>query len=114
MVVDLREIESGQSVTVTLANGEEYSGIVVDKDNDYADDYTKGYVRFAFEGDWWDRVKDRVDTEVLDLSQEFARVTGEPQTVSLAGTVWVGDVEDASVPRYKDMGEVVAVEVNDE
>lgn len=108
MSVDLRDYETGDRVTVVLEDGEEFTGVVTDRDYDEADDYSRGYYSAAFEGDWWDRVNDRVESEVLRLRQDYARRSGRPLDATLYGHVWRGEVREASEPEYKELGPIAS------
>lgn len=102
MTVDFRGLACGDWLRIVLDSGESFSGMVVDYEHVSADDHTEGSVRFAFEGDLWEQVNDRVDSEVLHVSQRFARKTGTPKTAELSGHI----VKDEMGFEYKKLGEI--------
>lgn len=109
-VKDLREVDNGDELTITTESGEEFTAMVTGHEHDPSDNYTKGYVRCNFEDGLWEQVKDRVDSEVLDLRQTYARKSGRLSDTELYGTVWPEPAE-TSEPEYVSMGEVESVEV---
>lgn len=108
--IDLRDVENGDELTIELETGETFTGTAVDIEHEHADDYGSGHVEFAFEGDWWERINDRVDTEVLSVRQTLKRRTSEPGDVSLAGVVWRGEPKETSTSEYVELGEVSEVD----
>jgi hypothetical protein len=111
MTVDLREFGRGDRVTVETDDGETWTGLLSGYEQSPPDAYGKGYVSATFEGEgFWDRLKDRVDSEVLNLRQDYSRDDGRPQEATVGGHVWVGEVEEASVIEYRELSTVVSVE----
>lgn len=102
---DFRDVEIDDEIKLTLTSGESFTGIISSKEYDPAD-ITKGYISLGFEGDLWDQVKDRVDSEVLQIRQDLARKTGDPKEAVLTGTVWVGEDEESSVSEYQTLGTI--------
>lgn len=102
---DLRELDDGDRVTITIRGGERLTATVIDPQHDPADEYGRGFWSAAFEGGLWGQVADRFDSEVLHLTQTFDRRTGEPGTPMASGTV-----ERGGSLRRSTLGEVVDVE----
>lgn len=112
MGVDLSEYENGDRINITLEDGETFdSAYVAGRDHDPAEtQWEQSHFSLTIEGDWWDQVNDRVDSEVLNAQQSSER-GGEPlKDASLYGTVWAGEVEEASEPEYKELGTIESVE----
>jgi hypothetical protein len=109
MSVDLRDVSRNNRLRIVTKDGEEFVGIVSGYEHTPADEYTKGSVRFPFEGDLWEQVKDRVDSEVLEVSQRFSRTVGEPKTATLSGHVEQDDIVDPF--KNKTLGEIKTVEI---
>jgi hypothetical protein len=86
-MIDIREFNKGKKVTVRTEEGEEFAGVLVGEEHSRVNEHTNGFHNFTFEGDWWDRVKDRVDMGVLEIHQRFARSTGDPKEPKLVGIV---------------------------
>jgi len=106
-LINLRNYTNGDRLTVTLESGETFDGVVSDRDGDSSDTYGKGWVRITFEGDLWEQVNDRVDSEVLELRQDFSRVRGDPQTPELYGHIWPED--SVGDPEYVKLGNVAEI-----
>lgn len=86
-MIDIRKFNRGDRVTVRTKEGETFTGSLVGVEYGQFNEHTHGFHNFTFEGDWWDRIKDRVDVEVLEIHQKFALSTGEPKKPKLLGTV---------------------------
>ena len=112
--VDLRGLGTGDSIRVTTDSGEEFDLYVSDADGREATEYSRGHVFLTVEGEGvWEQVQDRVESEVLHLRQQYERLTAEPRTAMLLGTVWKredGAPEEAAEPYYEALGEVETVE----
>ena len=112
--VDLREFDTGDRVRVVLASGEEFSLYVSRYGGNPATDYSRGHRSLTVEGEGvWEQVKDRVESEVLHLRQQYEQRTADPRTAKLYGTVWKRDdgaPKEAAEPYYEALGEVETVE----
>jgi hypothetical protein len=104
--IDLRDVSNGDWLAITLTDGETFRGMVVDYEHVQRDVYEQDSVRFAFEGDLWDQVQDRVDSEVLNVTQRFARKTGKPKKAVVHGHI----MPDETSFEYKKLGEVDSVQ----
>lgn len=109
-MVDLRTYDKGDEVHVQLKTGDVFTGTLISKEQDMTSDYSKGWLRFTFEGDWWNRIKDEVDSEQLFIHQEFTMSTGDPKKAVLRGVEWIGEEEEMSEPVYKTLGTIEQVE----
>lgn len=110
--IDLTDVEKGDRLTVELESGERFEdGYVSSAEVTHAEEpFEKTRVRLGFENDFWEQVRDRVDSEVLDIMQESER-GGEPmEQPTLAGVYWEGPSEESSTPHYKELGTIVEVE----
>lgn len=85
---NIRDVEMGDKFTLTMESGESLSGVVVDIEN-HKSYYTTSWTRVVIEGDWWEQVSDRVDTEVLKLYQEYLS-SDVPKTPVVRGDEWNG------------------------
>jgi hypothetical protein len=104
--IDLRDVSNGDWLAITLTDGETFRGMVVDYEHVQRDVYEQDSVRFAFEGDLWNQVQDRVDSEVLNVTQRFARKTGKPQKAVVHGHT----MPDETSFEYKKLGEIDSVQ----
>lgn len=109
---DLRDYTVGQTVQLTLESGEEFEGMIVEREYSKFTSYSKGWIKLSIEGDWWEQVNDRVDNEVLTLRQEFTRSLGNPKKILLTGVKWVGPDPEASEPEYHTLGKVAKLSKN--
>ena len=108
-MVDLRNLERGDSVQVTLDSGEEFSGKIVSKEQEPANEFSKGWIRLSFEGEWWEQVNNRVDDEVLTLRQDFGISSGRAKGATMEGVKWVGKDPESSEPKYIILGHIELV-----
>lgn len=103
---DLRDVENGVELKITMESGEVFEGAVVGYTHDEHTDYSAEHVSFPFEGDLWDQVKDRLDHEVLHVQQTFERRTGTPGGITVTGTIVDGEMHESV-----SMGVVEAIKV---
>jgi hypothetical protein len=112
--IDLRDLDVGDAFSVEIDTGEQFDLEVVDSDGSLDVTYSRGHVFLTVEGKGvWEQVQDRVESEVLHLRQQYERLTAEPRTAMLLGTVWKredGAPEEAAEPYYEALGEVETVE----
>lgn len=110
--IDLSDVENGDRLTITLESGETFEeALVVGADKDIAEfSYDTTFLRFPIEGDWWEQVNDRVESEVLELIQQSGR-GGDPLCApEVTGHIWVGEPKEASEPEYVTLGTVSEIE----
>lgn len=111
-VPDLTEYDAGDQIRVVTEHDEEFELQVVDYTHDpiqYPKD--RSYTQMALEGeDVWEQVKDRLDSEVLNMDQSSRMGSEELEPPLLYGTIWVGEPEEASEPEYEALGEVESIE----
>lgn len=103
--VDLRNISHGDEIIVETDGGETFSGYVSEYEQVRCDNFRKGWVRVTFEDGLWEQVKDRVDSEVLRVEQEFAQKTGNPKKANVFGRKW-----DDETPESVKLGTVSSIE----
>jgi hypothetical protein len=106
---DLRAASNGETVRVILESGEVFEAMLTGYQHDPSDDYVKGFVSANLEGGLWEQVKDRVDSEVLKVRQDYSRKAGRITETDLYGTVWPEPAE-TSEPEYKSLGDVKTIE----
>lgn len=113
--IDLRELDVGDEISIETDGGEQFDLVIADVDGDEATNHARGHVNLTVEGGGvWEQVKDRVDSGVLNLRQHFERLTAEPRTARVFGTVWEADdgvPKEAAEPYYEPLGEIVALDV---
>jgi hypothetical protein len=108
--VDLSDVEEGDTLTVELDTGEVFEQIeVTDSLKHFAEDEDEETIpNFTLEGDVWEQVRDRVDSDILDIHQE-SEAGGEP----LHQPILHGLSRKNGELQYNEFGQVVRVEKHD-
>lgn len=110
--MNINKYNRDDEITIILESGEVFENAqVVGKEHDPADsNMDSAYTSLTLEGDWWEDVNERVDSEVLTLIQRKGYRNTQWDDPELFGTIWVGEIEEASEPEYKKLGTVESIE----
>lgn len=107
---DLRRVPRNADMLIDVG---EYTldGVCVGKE--VVDDvtYSQGSVSLVFEGDWWEDVRDMVDSEVLTVDQTLERRTEKPGVIAVRGSVFE-DTESGTVEEHVSIGSALSVTVS--
>lgn len=110
--IDLSDYDTGETLRIELESGETFgpAHIVGDEHDQAEDRHDRSWTKLTLEGEWWDQVSDRVDSEVLYLNQESDRGGKTLESPTLSGTVWVGETPESSTPEYTTLGTVASID----
>lgn len=109
--INLTDISPGDQLTVELENGERFEkGLVSGTDISIAQDrHEITYVSLTFEGGFWEQVRDRVDSEVLEMRQDSDYGGSPLEQPRLIGTIWEEDNESEQKTQYEELGKIAKV-----
>lgn len=107
-VHDLRRVP--REATFTIRTDEyTFTGTCVGKEVDEPD-YMQGSASLVFEGDWWEDIKDTVDTEVLTVRQRLERRTGNPKIITVHGTTFT-EGDNGTIEELVTLGSALRVTI---